>query len=185
MHSGHHVSLSYGDTQKGGAGSDGSSNMAILRSAFFTLSPPIHKALSFSSLGHGGDDGSLIACNLVTSWRYYVQSNPVHRPPQPRSVRRRQAVTTPAPAWPILEVIRKDKGKTKEGRASPLLLSFSPLQASSRFPHRLPESSPSSSSPPTCRSRSESSPWAPSFAPSGSILRPTSVVRRKSKCGLG
>jgi hypothetical protein len=39
------------------------------------------------------DDDSLLACDLIRSWRDYIQSNPVRRSPRPRSVRRRPAAT--------------------------------------------------------------------------------------------
>jgi hypothetical protein len=47
------------------------------------------------------DDYSLLACDPIGPWRDYIQSDPVHRPPRSRSVRRRHAVTPPPPAWPI------------------------------------------------------------------------------------
>ena len=35
---------------------------------------------------HGDDDDDpLIACDPIGSWRYYIQSVPVHRPPRPPS----------------------------------------------------------------------------------------------------
>jgi len=76
MHDGHHVSWGGGGRRKGGMGSDGSSSTATLKGAFLTLPLPIHQALSLCSSSHGGEDGSLIAYDLVSSWRYYVPSNP-------------------------------------------------------------------------------------------------------------
>ena len=64
---------------------------------------------TFGRLGY--DDDSLIARDPVGSWRYYVQSFPVRRPPRPLAVCRQPAATPPAPAWPFprSQVKRKER----------------------------------------------------------------------------
>jgi hypothetical protein len=64
--------------------------------------------------------------------RYYVQSSPIHRPPRPRSVRTRQAVTPlPPPSLSHIEDIGKDKGKTK-GKGLCGLSPAAPISRNSR-----------------------------------------------------
>jgi hypothetical protein len=115
------------------------------------------------------DDESLIACDPIGSWRHYVRSFPVRRPPRPRSVCRRRAATFPAPAWPIPDLSDLRNTKERQRKVSPVPYSSAVLYSS-------PSSCSSHSSP-----SSRSAPSSP--APSGPILRPTSVVRRKSKLG--
>jgi len=78
------------------------------REVFLTaVSLSVHGVLALdSSLTEDGemgslDDVSLIACDLDSSWRYCVQSSPIHYPPRPQSVQRRPAVAPSALARPI------------------------------------------------------------------------------------
>jgi hypothetical protein len=53
---------------------------------------------------------SLLTCDPIGSWRDYIRSDPVRRPPRRRSVRRARG-TPPAPAWPSHKTKTKAKRK--------------------------------------------------------------------------
>ena len=117
------------------------------------------------------DDDSLIACDPLGSWRYYIQSFPVHRPPRPLTVRRWPVVTPPAPAWPVpLVKSRERKKERKKGNRKDRI-----EKVPRKFSSPLVSYSPSNSS---------SASVGPGGSSRGPSLAPTSVARKKSRIDL-